>query len=106
MRDIYDIVKELQKHPDFIYCDIWTKDMIIDNLVAHYETESYTLGGMDSDLDIIIDKDDLTNKDWCDIEEQLQENYDGITEPIRVDKLKDLNQRLRRQINLDKLIRD
>ena len=99
MRSIYDIAKELQAHPDFVACDLWTKEMIADDLTAHYE-------GVYSEVsyDIEISVDDLTNEDWMNIEDQIMSSYTEIESPIKPDKLKDLNKRLRRKINLDNLL--
>ena len=104
MRSIYDIAKELQAHPDFVACDLWTKEMIADDLTAHYEGAYYT--GVDSEIsyDIEITVDDLTNEDWMNIEDQIMSSYTEIESPIKPDKLKDLNKRLRRKINLDNLL--
>jgi hypothetical protein len=111
MRSIYDIAKELQAHPDFVACDLWTKEMVIDDLVAHYEGDYYTAisaedGVYDSDisLDIEISLEDLNDEDWADIEDQIINSYTEIESPIKPNKLKDLNKRLRRKINLDNLL--
>ena len=104
MRSIYDIAKELQAHPDFVACDLWTKEMVIDDLVAHYETDYYTPNDSDISLDIEISLEDLNDEDWSDIEDQIISSYTEIESPIKPNKLKDLNKRLRRKINLDNLL--
>ena len=76
--------------------------MVIDNIVAHYETELYGING----FAIQIDENDLSKDDWFDINSQLEDNWSSIQQPIRLDELPELQKRLRRIVNLQKLIKD
>jgi hypothetical protein len=105
-RKIWDIVDEIRNHPDTIAIDLWTKDMVIDQIVAHYETELYGINGFDIDATIQIDKNDLSKDDWFDINSQLEDNWSSIQQPIRLDELPEIQKKLRRIVNLQKLIKD
>jgi hypothetical protein len=106
MRSIYDILKELGEHPDYVCGDVWTKDMVLSHLESHYESQYYFSGGLNNDTEINLENSDLTDGDWIAIEDHIQNNYDHIEDPIPIWDLEVLDKRLRRKINLDNLIKD
>jgi len=106
MRKIYDIVEELRNHPDCVSIDVWTRDMVIDHLVNHFENDLLYDNPKLVDVDINLEIDDLNENDWWEINHQLERNYEFIEEPIRLDMIDGLEKRLRRKINLDNLVKD
>lgn len=105
MRNIYDILEELRNHPDCVCIDVWTRDMVIDHLVSHFENDLLYDNPKLIDVDINLEIDDLNENDWWEINHQLERNYEFIGEPIRLDMIDGLEKRLRRKINLDNLLK-
>lgn len=73
MRDINDIIKELEEHPDIIFLDYWTKEDIIKEIQHQINND-----GSISKSTYSLDKEFLTNDDWELIDSELQVHYDVL----------------------------
>ena len=104
MRDIRDIIEELQKHPEYIVADIFTIHDVIETL------QDEILDYLESDEDYDLNIDDLSAVDKAAMKEymesvleQVWRNVDGIYPSFN--NLPDLAKKVEREINIDKLLK-
>jgi len=88
MRNIDDIIKELEEHPDLLSLEIWTKDHIHDEIIHElYHTPEHILGDDVGPEDVVkfenilsdIDLDKLiTEKDYKKFEKNIRYYNDRL----------------------------
>lgn len=101
MRNIKDILLELEEHPDYVGGTIWTREWILNELITHYEYNE-GLDGVD------IDEGDLTESDWDEMSDMIQRFYDNAHEvgglPWDITSLDDMDLRIKRKIKLNNIL--
>jgi hypothetical protein len=112
MKNIQDIINELQDHPDCIHIEVYTKDHIIGSLIEKYSDE-LNLWNTDGTTDVVISKDEITELEWEDIGEQIYNyfinGYNNYGCPWIVDEdsgdMEELDIRLKRDVKLKSILR-
>lgn len=107
MRNIQDIIDELQAHPDCLILDVYITDYCVefinDRIIDEYSDVDMT----DEQLEqLLISREDLTKNDIKEIKEVVEKsisslwnNYDGSIYP-ELYELEDLNKKVSRQAKL------
>lgn len=103
MRNIQDIIEELQRHPEYITADIFTLHDVIETLQEEImdvlEDDNFELN-----IDDISEVDRLEMKEYMEsILEQVWRNVDGIYPSYN--NLPDLTKKVERDIALEEILK-